>query len=314
VVRWTERVLVVAGLATLTWCALLLVDARLTQRTARETLARVGRLEAPASVSSTPVRGTPLAALSIPRLNLSTVVLQGSDEATLRGGPGHIENTALPGERGNAGIAGHRDSFFRPLQRVRVGDDIFLDTPRKRVHYRVEWLRVVAPHDVSVLKPTPESTLTLVTCYPFGFVGAAPDRFVVHATRVTDLTPAAGMGGWLPRDHAVGTSGVVENSVDSTRSSVPVSQTPRATDDRVLVQQAIERFRLTYNARLVSHGERHRERPLMFERCEISVADDRASAGCRRGPRSVTPPAQMFWTFSLSRAHGGWAIKSVATE
>src|SRR5436190_2141960 len=82
---------------------------------------------------------------------------------------------------GRVAIAGHRDSFFRPLQDVHVGDDIMLDTPEERVHYRVTFTRVVNSYDVGVIAPTQDSSLTLVTCYPFWFIGQAPDRFVVRA-------------------------------------------------------------------------------------------------------------------------------------
>jgi hypothetical protein len=88
-------------------------------------------------------------------------------------------------------FAGHRDSFFSPLRDVRVGDDVFAETPHGRVHYRVTSLRVVKPQDVSVLDPTDDPVLTLITCYPFWVLGPAPDRFVVRAVRVADQTVAA---------------------------------------------------------------------------------------------------------------------------
>ena len=140
--------------------------------------------------------GTPLAELSIPRIGLSAVVLEGSDDHTLRAGPGHIETTPRPGESGNVAIAGHRDSFFRPLRDVQVGDDILLDTPTSRVHYRVSSYSVVNSSEVSVLGPTRDNVLTLVTCFPFQFIGSAPDRFIVRANLVTTgkLSPAQRSG------------------------------------------------------------------------------------------------------------------------
>lgn len=114
------------------------------------------------------------------------MVLQGSDDETLRLGVGHIETTPLPGATGNVAIAGHRDSFFRPLQHVQIGDDVWLDNIEQHVHYRVSWFRVVSPYEVSVIGPATEPLLTLVTCYPFRFIGPAPDRFVVRAVRVED--------------------------------------------------------------------------------------------------------------------------------
>jgi sortase A len=100
----------------------------------------------------------------------------------LRLGAGHIEGTPLPGETGNVGIAGHRDTFFRGLKDIRMNDEIQLQTATGLFHYEVDWLKVVEPDDTTVLEPsTPQSTLTLVTCYPFYFIGSAPKRFVVRA-------------------------------------------------------------------------------------------------------------------------------------
>jgi LPXTG-site transpeptidase (sortase) family protein len=93
----------------------------------------------------------------------------------------------VPGEGGNAVFAGHRDSFFRPLRHVRVGDDVFVDTSDGRFHYRVASTHVVGPRDLSVVAPTDEEVLTLITCYPFWLIGNAPDRFVVRATRVVEV-------------------------------------------------------------------------------------------------------------------------------
>ena len=190
VLRWMERLLVAGGLAVLTWCTYVYIDAHISQRRALDTLEQrrvAGSHQPPAAaeapaVSSIVAAGAPLATLSIPRLHLSAVVFEGSDHRTLRHGPGHIEHTARPGESGNIGIAGHRDTFFRPLRQAQVGDEILLDTPDARWRYQVTSVRIVSPHEMQVLDPTAEPTLTLVTCYPFWFVGNAPMRFVVHAT------------------------------------------------------------------------------------------------------------------------------------
>ena len=104
------------------------------------------------------------------------------DTRTLRGAVGHIPGTALPGERGNAGFAAHRDTFFRPLQGVRKGDEVIVTTPRGVYRYSVTGTRVVEPENVSVLDPTKETALTLVTCYPFDYIGSAPQRFIVRAS------------------------------------------------------------------------------------------------------------------------------------
>ena len=126
---------------------------------------------------------TPLAILRIPRIHLDVPVLEGTDELTLNRAVGHIEDTASPGVDGNIGIAGHRDGFFRALMNVVPGDAIEFDTLHGTEKYRIERTWVVNPDDVSVLSPTPERSLTLVTCYPFYFVGPAPQRFIVRAVR-----------------------------------------------------------------------------------------------------------------------------------
>ena len=124
---------------------------------------------------------TPLAVLRIPRLRLEVAVLPGTDDRTLDRALGHIDDTALPGADGNSGIAGHRDGFFRALKDIAAGDVIELETAAVKEVYRVERTWVVDPEDVSVLDPTPTRALTLVTCYPFYYVGPAPRRFIVRA-------------------------------------------------------------------------------------------------------------------------------------
>jgi sortase A len=126
----------------------------------------------------------PLAVIRIPKIRLEVAVLPGTDDRTLDRGAGHIEDTSPPGAAGNSGIAGHRDGFFRGLKDIAAGDAIELDTLHGTQSYRVEQTWVVEPEDVSVLDPTPTQALTLVTCYPFYFVGAAPRRFIVRAVRV----------------------------------------------------------------------------------------------------------------------------------
>ena len=130
---------------------------------------------------------SPLAVLRIPKIGLEVPVLQGTDDFTLNRGVGHIDDTALPGTDGNSGIAGHRDGFFRGLKDIGPDDTIELETVHGREVYRVERTWVVDPEDVSVLDPTPARSLTLVTCYPFYYVGPAPQRYIVRAVR-TDTT------------------------------------------------------------------------------------------------------------------------------
>jgi sortase A len=126
--------------------------------------------------------GAPLAVLSIPRLRLDVPVFDGTDDLTLNRGAGRIAGTALPGERGNIGIAAHRDGFFRSLKDIRPGDRIELAELRHKFVYRVANISVVDPGDVTVLQPRLEPSLTLVTCYPFYFVGDAPQRYIVQAS------------------------------------------------------------------------------------------------------------------------------------
>lgn len=128
-----------------------------------------------------PKRGEPVAVLTIPRLSLSAVVLEGAGARELKLGPGHIARTPLPGEGGNFAVAGHRDTFFRPLRSVLNHDVIEVETRTRKFRYRVTSTRIVDPTDVHVLESVGRDTLTLVTCYPFNFVGSAPQRFIVHA-------------------------------------------------------------------------------------------------------------------------------------
>jgi len=126
----------------------------------------------------------PLSIIRISRIGLEAPVLDGTGDWTLNRGVGHIEGTVSPGERGNIGIAGHRDGFIRALKDVVVGDTIELDLRDRVEFYRVTSMLVVAPSDISVLRNHSLPTLTLVTCYPFYFVGNAPKRYVVQAVRI----------------------------------------------------------------------------------------------------------------------------------
>src|ERR1700693_2391366 len=121
--------------------------------------------------------------IEISRLGISAVIMEGSDETVLRRGVGHIPGTAFSGRSGNVGLAAHRDSFFRGLRNVRRNDDVVLRTPRGEYRYRVVSTKKVAPKTLEVLRPTEEETVTLVTCFPFDFIGSAPGRFIVSAVR-----------------------------------------------------------------------------------------------------------------------------------
>jgi len=348
------------------WCAFIVADAYLVQEHARETLASIARggpsssstaTVSPSDSSSstthpprTVARGTPLAELLIPRLGLSEIVFHGSDAHTLSLGLGHIENTPLPGESGNVAIAGHRDSFFRPLRKVKVGDDILLDTPDERVHYRVSSLRVVNSYEVSVIGATRDATLTLVTCYPFWFIGQAPDRFVVRATRVEDSADAASTSAAYQAsepDHAsyidvppTGANGVVAARTGGTAPRREDAATPShdghaadpavsghgkraihaeyraladqgSSDDDALVRQVVEHFRLTYNARMARHAGANPGEVVTFPFCEVAIADTTAKAMCRATSQSAERVSSQVWTFSLGSNGGEWTITSV---
>jgi sortase A len=124
--------------------------------------------------------GTALGRIEI---SVAVIIAEGTDEKTLRRAIGHVTGTPLPGEQGNVALAGHRDTFFRELRNIRLDDEVTLTTPGGSYRYRVDSIRVVAPEEIAVLKDSGESILTLVTCYPFYFVGPAPKRFVVRAHR-----------------------------------------------------------------------------------------------------------------------------------
>jgi len=134
--------------------------------------------------------GSLVGRIEIPRLKLSAVVLEGSDNSVLDLGVGRIPETSEPGEAGNVVLGGHRDTFFRPLSGIRGGDSINIVTPEGSYKYTVDWMRVVDPDDTAVLKATPERSLTLVTCYPFHFVGPAPRRFIVRAHQSDNTSTA----------------------------------------------------------------------------------------------------------------------------
>ena len=140
-----------------------------------------GRIKAHARAMARPAP-PPLAVLRIPRLGLEVPVLEGTDEWTLDRAVGHIEGTAGPADPGNVGIAGHRDGFFRVLKDIAAGDVLELALRGGMRRFRVDRLTIVGPEDADVIAPTTRSMVTLVTCYPFYFVGSAPQRFIVQAS------------------------------------------------------------------------------------------------------------------------------------
>ena len=130
------------------------------------------------------VEGDVIGEIQVPRLGLDAIVVQGDSPANLRRAVGHLSKSALPGEWGNVTLAGHRDTFFRPLRDIRLGDEIVFKTPERQFDYLVESIEVVTPNDIQVLEPSTGHDLTFITCSPFHFVGPAPKRFVVRAREV----------------------------------------------------------------------------------------------------------------------------------
>ena len=158
--------------------------------------------------------GALIGRLEIPRLKMRSVVREGAGQDTLDVALGHIPGTAMPGQPGNTGIAGHRDTLFRGLRKIEKDDVIEFQSPQATYDYKVENTRIVKPSDVAVLKPTGTSELTLVTCYPFYYVGSAPDRFIVKARLVNPPAAAEAPKAEAPKAEAP--------------KPVPVADVPRA--------------------------------------------------------------------------------------
>jgi sortase A len=131
----------------------------------------------------------PIAILSIPRIGVQAPVFRGTDDITLNRGVGWIDGTAFPGSKGNVGIAAHRDGFFRALKDISLNDAIDLETTEGVKTFYVRECKIVDPSQVEVLAPSTEQTLTLITCYPFYFVGSAPQRFIVRAVADSATRP-----------------------------------------------------------------------------------------------------------------------------
>ena len=189
--RWLERVLLAVGVVCLGYYGYVSAETMLYQRLENRELDAILASAPPAAARSAngvaeiarprPAEGERIGRIEIPRLGISAVVRAGSDARTLQLAVGHIPGTALPGEAGNVGLAAHRDTFFRRLKDIRPDDVVRVVTPDGSFEYRVQRTNVVNPEDVWVLDPTEQPALTLVTCYPFTYVGSAPQRFIVRA-------------------------------------------------------------------------------------------------------------------------------------
>jgi sortase A len=178
---WASYLFLLIGVAALGYAGYVLASARAYQ--AIET-SRFERAVSRPEIRREPrviTDGGVIGQIDIPRLGLTAIVVQGDSSKVLRRAVGHVPETALPGESGNVALAGHRDSLFRPLRRIQLGDAIMLRTPDGEFHYRVEFTRVVPPDAIDVLQSSGVHELTLITCFPFDYIGAAPNRFVVRA-------------------------------------------------------------------------------------------------------------------------------------
>ena len=173
------------GILSLGYAGFVTADSHRYQSLQRKKFEQHGRLSEPHLL----VEGEVIGEIQVPRLGLSAVVVQGVSTTSLRHAVGHLAKSALPGEWGNVVLAGHRDTYFRPLRGIQVGDEIRFKTAKHSFEYVVECIEVVAPTDVQVLEATSGHDLTFVTCFPFYYVGPAPKRFIVRARVVERMPP-----------------------------------------------------------------------------------------------------------------------------
>jgi sortase A len=202
---WLEWLLLLVGMICLGWWTTMTVHGWYFRSQQASLFERVTRTDAASSLPAVPAPFVSIAArpaapdpaglvgvLDVPRLGISTPIISGDDEQSLAVAAGHLADTPLPWEPGNSTVAAHRDGLFRPLQRVRRGDLVRMRTTRGDFDYTVRDMKIVDPDDLSVLRPGRTDSLTLITCYPFGYIGHAPQRFVVRAERVAaEAQPSA---------------------------------------------------------------------------------------------------------------------------
>lgn len=196
--RGVALALVAGGAIVLMWVAVALMSTWSYRRGHEATLEQMrsaamtaGEPAAPESLRA----GEPIGTLEIARVGLSGVVVEGDDDAVLDHAIGHLPDTPLPWHTGNSALAAHRDALFRPLRGVRPGDVLRLKTPHGDFDYVVRDTLIVQPDALWVLDPTPVSMLTLISCYPFDFIGQAPERFIVRAERMP-ARPDTSLVGW----------------------------------------------------------------------------------------------------------------------
>jgi sortase A len=189
--RAAHYILLVAGVLALAYAGFVVSDAHTYQAMEQSKFESESRglIRNPSqdNVPHLVAKGSAIGELEVPRLGLKAIFVQGDSPTILRRAVGHLTDTALPGQQGNVVLDGHRDTFFRPLRNIRQGDTITLKTLDGDFQYQVESTAVVPPTDIQVLQASSERTLTLITCFPFYYVGSAPDRFIVRARQVGPL-------------------------------------------------------------------------------------------------------------------------------
>lgn len=184
--RRLEYVLLAGGLAILGYCGAELLNSHIQQARGARQLDQLRRNPPAASAApATIADGTPVGEVEIPKLHLSAVVFQGTSDGILAQGVGHLDASAFPGRAGNVVLAAHRDTFFRSLRKIRRGDLVQVTTPYGMRIYAVDSTEVVKPTETGVMARTATPMLTLITCYPFYYVGHAPKRFIVRASPVS---------------------------------------------------------------------------------------------------------------------------------
>ena len=184
---WTgaERFLAVCGGAAVTYCLIAWGQSSFAQWQGEDEM--LSRAAIHSAVPRKIPEGGVVARIEIPRMKFRAIAFEGTSNATLAKGVGHFAGSSLPDAKGNIVFAAHRDTFFAPLENIRRGDMIEVSTARKTLRYRVEEIKVVDPASMEVVQPTATPMLTLITCYPFSYLGAAPQRFVVRAAGLAEL-------------------------------------------------------------------------------------------------------------------------------
>jgi sortase A len=222
--RWVQRLLLAAGFVILGYCGAALYNAHLQQIKGNHELDRL-LLNQSATAKGKMREGDLVGRVEIPDLRFSAVVFEGTTDNVLDRGVGHVDDSALPGQPGNVVLAAHRDTFFRSLRNIQRGEVVRVTTPSGVRTYTVDSTEIVDPTETSVMDPTPKPSLTLITCYPFYYVGNAPKRFIVHA-----------------RDDEYQAAQVVAQKNDSdavaTRKIIPIALTQEDTENLTYVFKA----------------------------------------------------------------------------